>query len=196
MLINIRKKGIRPVGVIHVGAHWAQEHETYIKMGCHKVIYIEPASAAFKHLCDKFHIDKNVTLVNAACGQRLGRATLNIEKSNQGQSNSLLEMGTHLKEHPGIVFVDSEIVEVVPLDLLNTKGYDFLNIDVQGFELDVLKGGKETLKHINWVYCEVNREEVYRGCARVEQIDEILQDFNRVETKWHGGWGDALYTRK
>ena len=32
-------------------------------------------------------------------------------------------------------------------------------MDVQGYELEVLKGGLETLKQVDYVYCEVNMYE-------------------------------------
>ena len=46
---------------------------------------------------------------------------------------------------------------------------------------------------------EVNRDEVYKNCARVEQLDEFLltYGFERVETTWDGEtWGDAFYIKK
>lgn len=197
MLINILKHKIRPKGIIHVGAHWGQEYDTYvIKMGCPDVVFIEPCSAAFAVLHEKFSKNKNVSLVNTACGSKIGTTEINIERSNQGQSNSILKMGTHLTQHPGIEFVDTEIVTVTPLDFLYTDGCDFLMIDVQGFEGEVLKGATETLKRMQWVYCEVNREEVYKGCLMVNEIDEILNEFTPIETQWVGGWGDRLYKRK
>tara|TARA_B100000965_G_scaffold362182_1_gene344050 strand:- start:137 stop:385 length:249 start_codon:yes stop_codon:yes gene_type:complete len=73
-----------------------------------------------------------------------------------------------------------------------------INMDVQGYELEVLKGATETLKNINYVYCEVNRDEVYENNAYVEEIDEFLAGYGmeRVETNWAGDiWGDALYIR-
>ena len=65
--------------------------------------------------------------------------------------------------------------------------------------MEVLRGGSETLNHVDYVYCEVNRDEVYENNAYVEEIDEFLSayDMERVETFWQGGiWGDALYVRK
>jgi len=72
-------------------------------------------------------------------------------------------------------------------------------MDVQGYELEVLKGGLETLKQVDYVYCEVNRDEVYENNAYVEEIDKFLSDYDmtRVETDWAGDiWGDALYIRQ
>ena len=46
---------------------------------------------------------------------------------------------------------------------------------------------------------EVNREEVYKNCPRVEELDHYLSQFNfeRVETTWDGvTWGVAFYIKK
>ena len=72
-------------------------------------------------------------------------------------------------------------------------------MDVQGYELEVLKGSKETMKHVDYVYCEVNRDEVYENNAYVEELDAFLSDYGltRVETSWEGQiWGDALYIKE
>ena len=76
--------------------------------------------------------------------------------------------------------------------------YNFINIDVQGYELEVFKGGKDTLNNIDYITTEVNRDEVYKDCAKIEELDTYLGDygFQRVETTWDGGtWGDAFYIK-
>jgi hypothetical protein len=77
--------------------------------------------------------------------------------------------------------------------------YDFLNIDVQGFEGQVLTGMGDYLKYVKWAYLEVNKAQVYEGCWEVEKIDRYLfeRGFQRVETaRWIGDWSDALYIKK
>ena len=72
-------------------------------------------------------------------------------------------------------------------------------MDVQGYELEVLKGGAKILEQVDYVYCEVNRAEVYENNAMIYEIDEFLEGFDMVrkETDWGGQiWGDALYVRK
>jgi len=61
-------------------------------------------------------------------------------------------------------------------------------MDVQGFELEVLKGGENCIKNIDYIMTEVNRDEVYKDCAKVEQSDQFLDDYGfiRVETSWEG----------
>jgi hypothetical protein len=84
------------------------------------------------------------------------------------------------------------------LDDFGYTEYNFINMDVQGYELEVLKGAENTLKYIDYVYCEVNRDEVYENNAYIEQIDDFLGKYNmkRVETDWSGNiWGDAFYVK-
>ena len=53
---------------------------------------------------------------------------------------------------------------------------DFLKIDVQGYELEVLKGAQGILQSIEVVFTEVNHIEVYRGAPlAAEVIDWLAQ---------------------
>lgn len=203
MLLNltqlIRKYRMQITGAIHVGAHYGEEQEDYIRNGIKSVAFIEPCTKAFNQLTKKFVGHRHIKLFKLACGSRDHEAEMYVETANKGQGNSLLEPGTHLVQYPGIPFPDKERVRVVPLDSLRLFGpYNLLNMDVQGYELEVLKGATETLQYIDYIYTEVNKEDVYKGCARVEQLDEYLPQFKRVETgQWvNDAWTDALYIRK
>ena len=85
------------------------------------------------------------------------------------------------------------------LDQIYKKLSNFLNIDIQGAELLALKGMGDLIKEYDYLYLEVNSEEVYMGCGLITEIDIYLEKYNfkRVETKWWGnaGWGDAFYIR-
>lgn len=203
MLINFRKSlltyNMRVTGVIHVGAHYGQEYKEYRAAGIKDIVFIEPCSAAFKVLFDTLHTIPGINLINSACGSEFGIAKMNVEQANQGMSNSLLKPAKHLDQYPSIQFTDTEEVEVHLLDeiIAGATSYNMLVMDVQGYELEVLKGAIETLKGIDYIYTEVNRDEVYEGCAKVHELDTFLSDFTRVETNWEGGtWGDAIYLRK
>ena len=78
--------------------------------------------------------------------------------------------------------------------------YNFLNFDIQGVELKALKGMKEYLNRVDYLYTEVNSDYVYKDCALIGELDEYLLKFGlvRVETQWCGDcrWGDAFYIRK
>jgi len=136
------------------------------------------------------------TAYNYGLSDRSEIATMRATLFNGGQSNSLLRPKKHLTYFPEINFNLREQVYIKTLDSFKINDCNFLMMDVQGYELQVLKGATETLKHIDYIYTEVNREELYENCAMVEDLDNYLTDFRRVETKWkRKGFGDALFIR-
>lgn len=204
MLLNflslVKKYHIKAEGVLVVGAHFGEEHPDYVAAGIKRFVYIEPCAATFNVLRNKFAAHHHIQLFNCACGDVDGEQVMYTGSQNQGQSNSLLKMDKHLDIHPGITLPTTELVQVKRLDSLGLahKGYQLLVMDCQGFENRVLKGAKKTLEQINWVYTEINKTCVYKDCALVEEIDQLLSDFQRVETgDWVGNaWTDAFYCRR
>lgn len=182
-------------GVIHIGAHYGEEYQDYISEGIVNHKFIEPLKFNFDVLCKNV---PNKDCINVALGATSKDIEMYVETANNGQSCSILEPVIHLFQYPHIKFETKQSVKMVTLDSLNFKDYNFINMDVQGYELEVLKGGLNTLKRIDYIYCEVNRAEVYKDCAKVEQLDSFLKDFNfeRKFTSWDGiTWGDALYIK-
>jgi FkbM family methyltransferase len=197
---GLRKKYNMDVkGIIHVGAHYGEEISEYIENGIQDIVLFEPLSECFDVLAQKvMTLNANIEGHQVALGSAPGTATMYLS-DNEKQSSSILKPKVHLTHHPHVKFNGTEEVEVDLLDNFDTKDYNFLNMDVQGYELEVLKGATETLKRVDYVYCEVNRDEVYEGNAYVEELDEFLSSYGmeRVETSWEGQiWGDALYVKK
>lgn len=193
----IEKHGLNIKGVIHIGAHYGQEYADYEDNGIKNVIMVEPLSAAYVELVKR--MPDSVPCYKLALGNGNGVVTLHTETANEGMSSSILQPKEVIGQYPHIVFDGTEIVNMARLDDMDydTSLYNMLNIDVQGYELEVLKGATDSLKHIDLIYCEVNRKEMYAGCPMVEDIDAYLSDFVRVETDWIGvNWGDAIFLRK
>lgn len=197
----IRKYDINVTGVIHVGGHIGQEMETYRKNNVDNLIVFEPQQVPFQKL--KSVVDSldfpNIQLVNKALGNSCN--TVEMTCNDDGLCSSILNPKHVLEQYPNIIFDRKETVEMVTMDSVidENHNYNFLNMDTQGYELEVLKGAKNTLQKIDCVYTEVNNTEVYENNALIEEIDEFLKDYNmvRVETDWMGGtWGDAFYIRQ
>ena len=125
---------------------------------------------------------------------------MNVESANQGMSSSILKPKLHVNQYPHIVFNDTEEVDMKKLDEIDFdfSKFNLINIDVQGYELEVFKGSIEKLNNVDYIISEINRAEVYENCAKVDEIDNFLNQFGfkRVETNWAGHtWGDALYIK-
>lgn len=194
----IQKYNPKFTGVIHVGGHYGEEFMDYRNSGIIDQVWIEPCENAFKIMQENIGNKNGVRLFNCACGEERGVSLMYVAPSNDGQSNSMLEPHLHLEQHPSVVFTERELVQVIPLEELPIKiqKYNFLAMDVQGAEGLVLLGARKLLPFIDYIYTEVNRDSVYKGNWLIEQVDEFLSNFQRVETKWVGNWGDAFYIRK
>lgn len=193
-----QKYDLQIQGVLHIGAHYGQEVNTYIQHGIHTIMLFEPVPSTFAIL--QQNVGNKAILVQTALGNSEGLIHMFVETDNQGQSNSILQPALHELQYPHIVFTGKIQVPITRLDHFYnaTTAYNFINMDVQGYELEVLKGAAKTLSHIDYIYTEVNRDEVYHHCARVEDLDQFLAEYHflRVETSWQGGsWGDALYMK-
>ncbi|NEP03695.1 MAG: FkbM family methyltransferase [Okeania sp. SIO2G4] len=195
----VEKYQLKIPGLIHIGAHYGQEYEIYQKLNIVNLVFFEPLTENFEIL--KSHVGENVRLFQKALGNENKTVKMYVESANNAMSSSVLQPKKHLEQYPEIIFDREEFVEMVRLDdiLEDKENYNFLIIDVQGYELEVLKGSRKTLKNIDYILTEVNRDELYENCARVEELDEFLGrfDFQRLETNWEGEtWGDAFYLKR
>jgi FkbM family methyltransferase len=186
-------------GVIHIGGHYGQEYDLYKTLNV-PILFFEPITNSFNILKNKIGNDSNVLAFQCALGNENKVITMNVETANNSQSSSILKPKKHLEQYPHITFDFTEEVSMFRLDDLDidTSRYNFINIDVQGYELEVLKGAFNTLNNIDYIISEVNRDEVYENCPHINELDEYLSQFNfkRTETNWAGNiWGDALYIK-
>tara|TARA_A100001015_G_C15029662_1_gene732490 strand:+ start:1558 stop:2190 length:633 start_codon:yes stop_codon:yes gene_type:complete len=207
MLITLDKLNVKYNlninGILHIGAHLCEELKMYKKHGINesKIIWIEANPKLVKH--NKKN-NNNLIIKNfVCCDKNEGYTKLNI--SNNSQSSSILELGTHKTIYPGIKYIGSVEVKNNRIDTMYKEDNipenfaNFLNIDIQGSELLALKGMGDLLNNFDYALLEVNKEYVYKNCALIEEIDNYLSKFNliRVETKFiKNKWGDAFYIKK
>jgi hypothetical protein len=63
---------------------------------------------------------------------------------------------------------------------------------------EITRSGEEYLVYADALYCEVNTEEVYKGCGTLDNLDTFLKEKGFLRVNIHmtdKGWGDALYVR-
>ena len=187
--------------IAHFGAHHGQEVDSYLKNNFTEIHLFEPQLSCFSVLKKKFGQNKAITLHNFALGSHTETSVLNLG-SGDGQASSILKPGLHAELYPYIEFTESETIEIKRFDELGLSNVGFLNIDIQGFELEALKGCEKFLgNRIHYIYTEVNRKHVYKNCALIQEIDEYLEKFDlvRVQTRWWNmltPWGDAFYIKR
>lgn len=202
VLNHLRQQGrfLNIDGCIHIGAHEGQEYPLYKHLNINNLLFYEALPDNFQKLQDTVKGDTLIDIRNIALGNKSGTVEMHLE--DRGLSSSVLKPKHHLEQYPQIAFDEKAIVNITRLDdeQFDRSKYNFINIDVQGYEIEVFKGAAETLKHIDLIITEINKEEMYEGCALVEDMDTFLSThgFSRIATYWQqdgGTWGDGLYLK-
>ena len=191
-------------GAIHVGANIGEERYWYNEQKFKKVLWFEPNIDLFPKLVENLKEFPKQIAFNIGIHNFLKEGVLHIS-NNAGQSSSLLDLGLHSKYHPDVKYIKNQEVVLTRLDYFledsgeKIKNYNFLNIDVQGSELSVLKSLGDQLEKMDYIYLEVNDQEIYKKCALLPEIDSYLSMVKFIRIKTHmtkGHWGDAFYIKE
>lgn len=189
-------------GVMHIGAHECEEMSFYnniLNIPSTNIVWVDALPGKVAQAKARGIPNVYQAIMSDKDGEKV-----KFNVSNNGQSSSILEFGTHAIEHPYVTYIDSFEGTTTTIDNflttagLNSSNYNFWNLDIQGAEYMALCGGVEALKNAKVLYLEVNAAELYKGGALLPQLDEFLstQGFTRVLTEMTvHKWGDAIYIR-
>lgn len=117
-----------------------------------KVIALEPARHTFQLLCANLVANDclNVTALQQAMGEVPGFVDFNLLDPRKPWNFGGASLMRKWSE-------ETERVQVATLDGLELPRLDFLKADVEGFELNVLRGGMETIQRdMPVIYIEIN----------------------------------------
>ena len=146
----------------------------------------EPLPAAHSKLKTIVGEDARVSSHQCAVGAEAGSLSLNVTRSDD--SSSLLRpTALQLRTFRDTETVSSTQVDVVRLDdVIDLDGLlepFLLKIDVQGFELEVLRGAERLLQKDGDVLVEASFAEFYEGQAL---IDEVVVTMRAYEYRLRG----------
>jgi len=201
----VKKYNLSVKGILHVGAHDCEELSAYNSCGVptENIYWVEAMKIKIKQ--NKQRIGDKLNIYQCVVYDENDKE-VDFNITNNGQSSSILPFGSHAYNHPDVKVVYQETLKTTRLDKLiednqiPIEKLNFINLDIQGVELRALKSMEKYLQHVNYIYTEVNTEQVYQGCDEISAIDEYLKQFGfeRVATQiyQHLGWGDAFYMKK
>ncbi len=199
-----------PHVILDVGAHtgwffhcwrdWCPQAEVHA---------FEPTPESFERCRAGYGQEPRTHVVPMAVGSEVGTARLRLLSASR-VSNSLLDPDREAWR--SIAYEAGEVstveVPVTTLDIYCAEQainrIHLLKIDVQGYELEVLRGAAATLPRVDHVFVESAIRRLYEGAPRFSEVFEHLADagFDLIGLRaWHGGnqtlvESDLLFRRR
>ena len=174
-----------------------------------RYLAIEPEVACFNKLSKIEINDGNFHALQCAVGSKADRVHLNVA-SNAASSSSILDLGNaHSQAAPDIKMIEIQSVNQLPLSHIlrdYTANSAFVKIDVQGYELEVLKGmDVNVCNRVQALLIECNLVETYKDCSLIEEVFSLLRTRGFKPFRIENGFGtpnfgqqlqvDVLFTR-
>lgn len=168
-LENLYKNGFRPTKIIDVGAfegEWTKEVQEIFKDASFLMVEAQSTKEEKLKLLKSTKVDYKISLLGPKSGQK---AKFYI---NETVSSALPESAK----------ADQDFVEIqmYTLDeILVEKSFthaDFLKLDVQGFELEVLKGANNILSNVEVVLMEVSLIEINKGAPLIKDVINFMDE--------------------
>jgi FkbM family methyltransferase len=191
--VKVLTKYIEPKIFLDIGANagqWSYVLSQIVDL--EQVVLFEPQSNLQTTLKELDLGDAKKCIFQCALGETQGEMKL----SGGSPSASLLDAGSNQHDFfPGTFHDESEIVSINRLDDIyqqnDLPAPDLIKIDVQGYELNVLRSGKDTLSKAKYLVIELSFREFYVGQPPLWELMKFLdeQDFVLVD------YGYALRSR-
>ncbi len=154
-----------------------------------RVVTFEPNPRNFARIVENVRLNgfSQVLVRQVAVGSAPGRASLVFPADETARGSIDASIADQIKQERGVVTVD---VELDTLDRQVAAGMpepDFVKLDVEGLELDVLRGMRGLLEHRHpRLYIEIHGADVERKLENVTAVVELLwsagYDVLHVET--------------
>lgn len=183
-------------GIIHIGAHRGSERYIYDWLG-KKVIWVEANPKIFDDLKINISEFKHQKAFNYILHSSPGNNINFYLSSNDGASSSIYDFSKEYKENrihfnnkvrnifmkKKIKLTTNSLDNLIKEKNIEIKDFDHLVIDVQGSELDVLKGSLNFLKKCKSIYIEVSTENFYQNGSCWHDVKDFLNKNDFKETR-------------
>ncbi len=197
--------------VMDVGANRGQFLELALaRFAPERAVCIEPLPEAFADLQARFGGHPAVSLYPCAAGAASGEVEMQVNRHDQASSVLPIRTQGDLRfTQRDLTPVGAIVVPIRTLDDIaqecDLATIDLLKLDVQGYELEVLRGAERTLPKVHAILTEVSFYALYEGGVLFWDVHRFLEE-RGFALHWLGDYqtsasgvilqGDAVYTRR
>jgi FkbM family methyltransferase len=168
--------------ILDVGANEGQ-YAGEILEGKYKgnIYSFEPIHSVFNKLKANAQAFPKWQVFNHGIGSEEGQTTINI--SENFVSSSILPIGkSSLEVEPKTRSTHRETIDVTTIDSFFAKNSHFerpilLKLDVQGYEMEALKGAIKSLSSIKLVQVELSLVSTYEGAPLYGEVIDFLEEY-------------------
>ena len=144
-----------------------------------KIYVFEPIRSSFEMLQQNTRKYPNITIENKAIGNEIGRRT--IQLANRISSSSLFKLKeTRYKEGFGnkIALDGTEEIEITSLNEYLPRGTSIkiMKLDVQGYEIEVLRGASNHMENVDLIVVEVSNHDGYESAPKYYEVDKLIRE--------------------
>lgn len=168
--------------VLDVGANVGDYAKSLFDNGYTGMVYsFEPVTEVYETLIQNSKNNERWKIFKYGVGSK--EETLEIHISKNLTSSSVLKLtNTSIEAEPNTQFTRSEKINITSLDNffnrnpLNQHKNLFVKIDVQGYELEVIRGAAKNLSSISFIQAELSIVKLYEGSTTYTEFIKIMEE--------------------
>jgi FkbM family methyltransferase len=192
----------RPI-IVDCGAHDGHDSVELCNQIDATVHAFEPVPALFARLKERTRAYPNIHCYELALGDTNGTIEFFVSSGGSEASSSILAPKEHLRDHPNVRFERKIRVQSMTLDSWaernNIERIDFLWLDMQGFEMQMLQASPRIVSMVQAIHTEVSTRQTYSGVRTYPEFRTWLnsQGFSVAVEAIPDDWdmGNVLFVR-
>jgi len=184
-LIKLKESGFEPKNVLDIGANMGQYYKEFTSVFPNSNVL----SVEGNPECEEILRGVNPNYIITLLGKEIGEINFYLNPDFDKCSG-----GSIYKEKTR--FYDNCVEKILPIRTLDSldKKFDYIKMDVQGAELDIIKGGLKTILDCHFIQLELSILKYNEGSPLISEVVSYLYHlgFNIYDIGALSYWGDKL----